>query len=178
MQDNSGTFEDADGFLQTKDEDETSYPQTQTPDFLDSNNELPSFDTINEKTNVDDNDISDVPLPPPNLRARNHPLRLEDIEDKYLEEQSSIEEMAFLKIKGVQKGIKGVFVNVKDYNNLIVTVKESRSDFKLSSEKSQNIDNLSATMGAELFKIQKTLESIQRRLIGIDNRLFEKLEDE
>ena len=163
MQNNSETVSELGGFLQPD--------KGEKFDDVPLSKELPAFDSDVEEVS------DDVPLPPPELKAKHGHLKLEDIEDRYLEEQANEEEIGYAKAK-LEGKKKNVFVNVNDYNKLMVTVRESRPNFKVFADKFQNLDNLSITLDCEIVKIKKSLEAIQRKLIVADNRLFEKVEDE
>lgn len=136
---------------------------------------LPSFDDEkNQYENFEDDSLSDVPTPPQELKEKFPHHRLYDIEDEYLsentEENTALDEVSLKD--------KHVYVNLKDYNNLIVTVKQSRNNFRMFSERFSRIENISLTMDLKMSDSHKLLEFMQRKLIGLDNRLFERVEDE
>jgi len=66
---------------------------------------------------------------------------------------------------------------LQDYGHLISAVKSTRINLKNFNQIFQKIDNLDQTFVTDLDKAQKTLELIQRKLITLDNHLFEGMED-
>lgn len=165
------------------------------PEFTDSTPstssrklELPSFEEeIIQNKQVFTNDDSmtneemedmEVPRPPPELKQKFTHLKLQDIEDEYLDKQTQEEDLEETRkeLKSFEK--KPVFVNVNDYGTMLSTVKGTKTNFKLFIEKFTRLDEISTTKDSELDKIQKHLEHVQRKLITIDNKIFERLEGE
>lgn len=150
--------------------------------------ELPSFDDEKtfesqsfhyEQNQLDNNSLSDldldIPRPPKELKSKGEYLKLQDIEDEYLETNVTNQDIlnAESELKEFAKK-QPLFVNVEDYGAMLNSIKGSKSNFKTFYEKFQTLDNISQTKQTEIEKMTKTLEAIQRRIISIDNHLFEK----
>lgn len=137
-------------------------------------NELPSFD--DEKN--DSFDDLDIPKPPKELRSKTEYKRMQDIEDEYLDTEVTNEDIdaSLGELKSFSKK-SSIFVNVEDYASLIETVKGTKPNFKIFQERFENLDIINDTKINELENLNKIFENLQRRIIAVDNHLFEKEEE-
>lgn len=136
--------------------------------------ELPSFN--DEKT--DSFDDFDIPRPPKELKSKTEYNLMQDIEDEYLDTQvtdedinNSIDELKIFSKK------EAIFVNIEDYASLIEKIKGTKSNFKIFQERFENLDTVKETKVSSLENLNKIFENLQRRIIAIDNHLFEKEEE-
>lgn len=138
--------------------------------------ELPSFDSEDEKLSFDD--TLEIPKPPKELKSRDEYKRLQELEDEYLETNVSDSESSnsLNELKELSRK-DPIFVNLEDYASLIETVKSSKQNFKIFQEKFENLDAIKNAKESELEKLNKILENLQRRIIAVDNHLFEKEEE-
>ena len=122
--------------------------------------------------------MPEIPKPPKELRSNSEYKRMQDIEDEYLETQVSNEEIneAFGELKSFSKK-NPIFVNVEDYAALIESIKGTKTNFKIFQERFENLETIKDTKFEELETLNKILETLQRRIISVDNHLFEKEED-
>lgn len=138
---------------------------------------LPIFDNNNGNTN--DSEMIDIPLPPVELKSKPPRQRLQDIEDECLIKSPEDYDMYDVK-KQIEKENNlsaPIYVNVEDYNTLVSTVESTANNINRFVNIFSNFDNIKNTQHNELVKINKLFENMQRKLIMIDSRIFEKIED-
>lgn len=151
-----------------------SSKEKELPGFDDdtNNDELPSFDnknTINRREEVE------VPLPPPELSARPAIIRLQDIEDDYLDTEPSRSDIDNIKKELKRENKKSpIFVNLDEYGVLLSTVRSTNGNIKTFANISNNIQNLHSTQKDKIKKMNELFEEIQRKLIMVDNSFFDK----
>lgn len=123
-------------------------------------------------------DEIDVPLPPPELRTAPPHVRLQNIEDEYLQTEPSKDELVEAKEEIEETcAKKQIFVNVEDFGTLLETIDGAKKHIKRFAEISSSLDSMNEASTKEINRINNIFENIQRKVIMIDNRLFEKGEE-
>lgn len=118
----------------------------------------------------------EVPAPPPELKEKPMYARLQEIEDEYLdsvEPETDMEEIR-MELEAETELKKPLFVNLQEYGVLLETMRGAKTNLTNFTETVSRLQNLTNTRKKEFDKINKHFENIQRKLIMIDNALFEE----
>jgi hypothetical protein len=137
------------------------------------NSDLPEFENNNEE----DNDDLIVPTPPPNLmRARTPKINIDylmDVEEEFL--RNKVSPLENLKIEKREIDTKKpIFIKIENYGvtlQNIIDIKSSTGEF---SNIMFRMGNLNDSQTTKLSELHGLIEDMQRKIIFIDNLIFEK----
>ena len=141
-----------------------------------NSDDLPSFDSDSE------NDDILIPTPPPNLMENTIPEiyldELEDVEDKYLIDKEHVEALENVnKIKKELKTKNPIFIKVENFDSILRKMDEIQNYTKKFEDSLFNIENFNDNQKTKLVHLHKDVENLQRKLIYVDNIIFEKRGD-
>ncbi len=165
-----------DFYLPEFEDSSKSNPSKNTPSK--NYGELPTFEDEDLNSSDSAGNEPEVPRPPQELRSKPSRTKLQDIEDKYLQEEAFEIDLEDAKEELESRKSKNpVFINLQDYGHMISAMKSTKANLKSFTQAFQKMDSIDMALNNEIGKAQKTLELIQRKLITLDNHLFEGMEE-
>lgn len=115
-----------------------------------------------------------VPPPPPELMNNQNPMdenHLKKIEEKYLRSEPMDKEMYTKEVINTRKPI---FITIDNYEKSLHNIIDIKANVKEFSEIIYRIENLNDSQNSTYTNFHNMLEEIQRKLIYVDNTIFEK----